>query len=562
MMYLVLLALLALNVSREILDAFSTLREKLATTSVNSSEDINRYVAGMNEKINDEITNENKLINKGLLDTIPAVQGEAGKIIELIEGYVVKMEEIAKKDPQTQKLQSIDETEKNLQYWMGEGAAQESNPFQISGSTVYHGGGEAYKLRQELEKYYNYIVDMYNSQIGRSPKDSAATPLKINDLPFPADQGSGQGSNDETAKSWEKKTFDGPVIANLAQLEALKMDVFDAEQKLLEKFGERLGLAKFKIDKFTPVIAAESEIVPAGLQYRARLYLIASSSQLKPNFTGNGVKTDETGDFGVLTLPASGSVIPRGKKEGTQSFKANISMKTTSGSVESYPIEGTFKVRKPEVVVNSAAIQILYQECGNDVNIDVPALGDQYNPKIAIDKGRVITNSKSRTKFRLVPTGRTAKVTVSSVTNGQTVKIDDVNYKVIKPPKPTIDMRVNGKKVTGAPVSKTSRVQVKLDADPDFKSSLPQDARYGIQGVEVKAQLSLGPPVTVNRINTAGKDATKAISVAMGTRVRQARAGTTVYIVLNDIYRVNFQNKRIVDRRFSEVERTLSLVVK
>ena len=56
-------------------------------------------------------------------------------------------------------------------------------------------------------------------------------------------------------------------------------------------------------------------------------------------------------------------------------------------------------------------------------------------------------------------------------------------------------MAVNGKVTSGStPVSKNSKVQIRLEPDADFKSALPADANYGITSIDVLAQLSLGPP--------------------------------------------------------------------
>ena len=111
-------------------------------------------------------------------------------------------------------------------------------------------------------------------------------------------------------------------------------------------------------------------------------------------------------------------------------------------------------------------------------------------------------------------------------------------------------------------VPKTSRVAVRLEPDADFRAALPNDAKYGIGGIEVLAQLSLGPPTKVNSIRGSSNAVTKPISVSLGNKVRQASPGTKVYVRLNDIYRVNFKGQKIVDKRFNEIERTLSLVVK
>ncbi len=562
MMYLVLLALLAMNVSAEIVNAFENIKVKLNRSAVEAKTNATDFISAMKAEIDSEVKDQGKEDNVGLRDdTLDVVSSRTNEMIQILNGHILFLEDsIAKRDPVTNALVNKTETEKNLQYWMGSGKAQEEND--------KRGAGEAYQLHQQLDDYVKWLVEMHNSQI-KTGSDSAgnnnADQMMVLEEELLTKDPDPSLLQDGGDKTWERYTFEGPVVANTANLEAIKLDIFEKQKKLLDRFNERLGVATFKADKVVALVAPEANIVPAGLQFKARLFAVLSSESIAPSFSsGSGSITPEEGNksVGVLTVGASGNVIPNGKNEGTQSYSATIRVPKATGGFEDLSVEGQFTVRKPEIVVTSAAIQILYANCGNDVNIDVPALGDNYNPRVSATNAEVITNQQSKIKFRIVPKARTCKVSVSSNTNGQNIKIGDLDYKVIQPPKPSIDIRVNGQRVTGAPVPKTSSVQVRLVPDEDFKSSLPADARYTISTIEVKAQLSLGPPQKVNEVNVGGADATRPIAVALGTRVRQARPGTTVYIVVNDIYRVNFANQRIKDTRFSEIEKTISLVVR
>lgn len=562
MMYLVLLALLAMNVSAEILNAFEIIKIKLNKSAVEAKDNSLSFIDAMKAEIRDEIANQGKRDNEGLLkDTLDMISGETSEIIAILDDHIRVMEDsIAGRDPETGALLNKAETELNLQYWMGQGKTQESNEGR--------GAGEAFKLHQQLDDYVKFIVNMYNAQI-RSTRDSSGKVTQGTKIDFEDENFTDDPSSDVLQeggkKTWELYTFEGPVVANTAALEALKLDVLEKQKMLLDLLNERLGVATFKADKVVGLVAPEATIVPAGLQFRAKLFAVLSSESITPQFstsTGSISSDPENKSVGVLTVPASGSVIGANKAEGTQSYRATIRVPKATGGFEDLPIEGQFTVRKPEIVVTSAAIQILYANCANDVNIDVPALGDAYNPRIDASGADVITNQQSKIKFRIVPKARTCVVTVSSNTNGQNIKIGDLTYKVVQPPKPSIDIRINGQKSNGAPVPKTSTIQIALIPDEDFKSSLPQDARYTISTIDVLAQLSLGPPQKVNSVNVGGQDATKPINVPLGTEVRQARPGTTVYIKINDIYRVNFRNERLADGRFTEIEKTLSIVVK
>ncbi|GAB4404176.1 MAG: hypothetical protein OHK0039_04220 [Bacteroidia bacterium] len=546
MMYLVLLALLALNVSAEILEAFENIRRKLEASALQALETNNQFIDRMMKEIDEEIANEGKRTNEKLKDTLETVKNETAGLIGLIDKYVLVIQDsIIQVDPETGKLLKKDETEANLQYWLGQGKQQEVDNGR--------GSGQARVLRDRIDAYNKFVTDLYNSQLKDAANHIKLAPLK--DV---------EEALDGQRKSWERYTFEGPAIANIATLEALKLDIYEQEKQLLNLLNERLGVATFKADTVLALEAPVSSIVPAGLQYETRLFVAMTSTSMKPTYSASGgsVKVDPSGSFATLTIPASGSVIPSSKSEGRQAYSAVIKVPKATGGTQDLQVKGEFTVRRPEIVVTSAAVQILYENCGNDVNIDVPALGDFYNPRITATGGTV-TPLQGKKTFRIVPTGRSTTVTVNSITNGQTLKIGDLTYKVIKPPKPEIRMLVNGKAYNGASmVPKTSRVQVGLSPDDDFKSALPNDAKYGIGSIDVLAQLSLGPPTKVNAEGGSRDAVNNPINVSLGTQVRQqARPGTKVYIRINDIYRINFEGKTVPDNRFSEIERMLSLVV-
>mgnify|MGYP006268180859 CR=1 FL=1 len=543
MMYLVLLALLAMNVSKEILDSFTILKAKLYNSAATAEQNANEFVSNMKDEIDEEVENQGKRDNIGLKDTLDRVKGQTMGVIKALNDHIVAMEEIAGVDPETGEVERKDELEKNYQYWMGENDVANGG----------RGNGAAFELRNQIDTYKAFIRTIYNANAKDESRKMKPEPLE--------DQ---VGKGGET-KTWEKYTFDGPVVANMAMLEALKVDIFEKEKELLELLNERLGVATFKADKVVALVAPEANIVPAGLQYRAKLFAVLSSDNIKPQFSSSvgDVKPDSNGSVGVLTIPASGSVIPKGKAEGVQSWSATVKVPKATGGYEDLSVSGKFTVRRPEIVVTSASIQILYQNCGNDVNIDVPALGDLYNPVVSAQGGAVQQSPQNKKLFRVVPTGSRCRVNVASNTNGRKIDIGSVDYTVIKPPKPAIRaLMANGRPYNGSTfIPKRSGIFVQVEPDADFRSALPRDARYGITGATVLAQLSLGPPQKVNQVGGLSDAVGNRLKVALGRQVASARDGTTVFVRVEGVYRINFAGKKIKEN-FSELERTIKFNVK
>jgi hypothetical protein len=231
----------------------------------------------------------------------------------------------------------------------------------------------------------------------------------------------------------------------------MKIEVYNQQKMLLDHLNQRLGaIPIFKADKVVGMEAPVSTVVTAGMSYETKLFAVLTSSQLKPKFSASTGKLTEDPANGTakLVIPASASVIPKDQNQGTISYSATIDVPKATGGFERVPISGKFTVRKPEIVITSAAVQNLYRACGNTINIDVPALGDLYNPVITASGAEVQGSQQSKKKWLIVPSGDKCAINVKSNTNGQTIDVGTVDYKVIEPPKPTIMMKVNGSLTT------------------------------------------------------------------------------------------------------------------
>ena len=524
MMYLVLLALLALNVSKEILNSFETIKKKLNGSAMLANENANNMREAMIEEIKKEEKNQGKKDNLGLIDTLGNISSLTSEMIATIDAHIVKMEDIAGIDPETGSYISKDEMEENYQYWMGP----------LDDSNKGRGNGEASKLHDDLNAFFQELAKIEKEIV--SEENKANVKAREVQARIPGQDGSN--------KSWEIYNFDAPVVANMTFLESLKLDVYEEQKKLMDVLEGRLGKVVFQADKVLGFSAPISSVVPAGVPFETKLFVALTSSQIQPKFSAGAgsISLEEGGNVGKLTIPTSGNFPGN---ESKRKFTATITVPKATGGFETIPVESEYVVRKPGVTITSAAVQNLYRECANDLNISSPALGTYYNPRVAVTNGTVTPNQSDKEKFRIIPTGRTCDVKVDNVINGRASTIDVIKFSVINPPKPSINMRVDGREISGpTPMRKSSRIEVRLEPDGEFKAQLPQDAKYGITKYTVKAQQGLGSPQTIHSGTISG-EASAPKRLSLGGRVSSLRPGTNIYIELEGIYRVNFQNKRI-----------------
>ncbi|MEY3444655.1 MAG: gliding motility protein GldM [Bacteroidota bacterium] len=532
MMYLVLTAMLALNVSAEILQAFESLRASLRETA--------GAHGTQNQSLTSDILNtiekqEGSGITKysAFKPTLSEINTEATKVISYIDAVTAELEEIGQKDPITGEIRKKDETTKNYSFWLGTDDVGNSG----------HGNGKAVELRAKLESFVKWANALYAKQDPKHEQNHFSM-LALD----PANDPTVSDASSKN-KTWEYFTFHGkPVIADMALMEKFKMDVRDVQGGLLHQTKELVKGFTFTVDSLIAFEAPTSEYVAAGMKYQTRLAVGVASKSIKPEFVGSGLSMDPGGSTATMTIAANGNVIPEGQSEGIQHYTAMIKVPNAAGEIVEIPVKGQFKVRKPEVVVRSKALQILYKDCGNTVDVDVPALGESYNPDFSKSTGggNILKSSKSKREITIVPTGKDYTLSIYSNTNGQSVKIDNLKYNVLKPSQPRIGLFINGQEVNGmSGVNKKQTVTVKLIPDGEFAKTLPLDARYKAKSVKLMYQEGMiGVPKVIKTYSGAEIQRGVPVELYQG-ELKTAYPGSRIYFEVEEVERINFQKKEI-----------------
>lgn len=540
LMYLVLTALLALNVSAEVLQAFQNLADSLQQTSEEFRKNNQELGNSIKEAVKREMEQGNNK-NAALIEEVDKVRAKADSVTGKLIEYAMALyeERIAGKDPETGRLKRLDERENNYRFWMGKNDAANAG----------RGEGKALEMHQLLDSFVSWANRTYafysNGRLPNNGKGFAPLVVDPRDNPYVKEKESKE-------KSWEYFTFHmTPAVANLAVLYKYVNDVYVIETEILNLLKSKLSQVTFKIDSLVLVDAPRSEIVVAGMNYETKVFVAATSSEAKPTYSGTGMMKLEPGGYSaIFKIPASARVIPQGQRKGKQEYVVSAKIPKADGGFQELRLRKTFEVVMPEIVVTSAAVQLLYAECGNDLNIDVPALGELYNPRINADNAQVIQLPQSRKKFRIVPRSgaKSCQLTVYNLSGDQAIQLGTLNYKVINPPRPAIKILINGSPYNGPvpiPVPKASRIDIQIEPDRDFSTALPEDARYVIEGAEVKVKAGLGGAVPVGSISASKIAPKPMISVDLSNYRRNLQAGNLLAIELSKVSRVNFQNKQI-----------------
>lgn len=278
-----------------------------------------------------------------------------------------------------------------------------------------------------------------------------------------------------------------PPIAALSSVLEMQTEIYAYETRALEHLAKEADAGTVKFDKIIPMVRPVSSVVAAGAKYEADMFITASKEGLTPDMFRNGQKLPVQADpdtkimVGKVSFVASASNYDA-QNQSKQTFEAEIRLGDSPDQIYKQKID--FIVVKPVIRVTTGNRPTLYLNCGNSVNFEVPSLGTDFNPTFSA-KGAEVAKGDKPGKVTIIPKDR--KVSVSLSNGGASLGSEDFDVKPI--PRPRFVARDNqGKDIdlkNGIKGGSTTGLRISADADENFKNEVPRDAVYRIRGMEV-----------------------------------------------------------------------------
>jgi gliding motility-associated protein GldM len=507
MMYLVLTALLALQVSSAIMEKFKFLDDSLQLANESAEKGNN----AIEKKIEKAVTDGgNKASDKAVYDKALAVRKEATEIKVYIDRLRKSIIDTTggyeDKDPTKMYVGAKEEGLIEVMMIGAEGSKK----------------GQGYVLQKEV----NSFVDDVNKVLGKKEYDYIA---------LDANKDKRISSEEQKRKDFAELNFgQTPMVAAMAVLSNLESDVLKVESTALEKLAAEVGAADLKFDQVIAMVRPSSRIVAAGTKYEAEMFLAASASTITPTMTARGqnLQVDSKTKIGKVSFMAqAGGAFDAKENAFKQQWEGKVTFKF-KGKDTTFIVKTDYYVAKPVIQVQSGSVSALYRNCGNELTVMVPALGQEYRPVFTATGADVIKGAKLG-DVTLVPTGTAVKLKVSS--NGN--YIGDQDFKVRLIPKPEIQALSNGKPVDekqGVPSPGPRSITMKALPDEGFKTFLPKDARYRVS--EWDCILVRGKrPVATQKVTSE--------TANLASFAAQAQPGDRILIEVKTVIRTNYQNK-------------------
>lgn len=400
MMYLVLTALLALNVSVEILNAFLVVNESMETTNRTFSSKISDYYTSFEAQYQNEPDKVAPYWEKAK---------QARKLSDEMKAYVnnVKYEAIAK----SEKI-PLDSAKIRPLYRMGSKDKYDETTVYFIGNSADGSKGKAGEMRIKIAKFKEDIMSLIESG------DRANIKLGL-DLEGPFYDA------DHKEQNWEMHNFYHTILAaDVTILNKLVAEVQNAELDVVAYLRSKIGATDFKIDQVGATVVPKSQYVFMGESYEAEVFVTARDT--KQEFTANigGVRTSQDGVIKV-TLPAT--------SPGPKTVTGIVNMKKPDGTIVATPVKFDYIVAPPSLSVSATKMNVFYIGVDNPVSISAGGVSpDQINASMTNGS---ISRSGGEWVVRPSAPGK-ASVSVSAKLGDRMKSMGSVEYRVKNVPDP------------------------------------------------------------------------------------------------------------------------------
>ena len=431
MMYLVLTALLALNVSKEIIDSFLIVNESLIVTN----ENFTKKVEGTYTQFKKQLA-----INQPKVQPFYDKALQAQKMTKEMIAYIeqVKAEVIAKEDGiSVEEARTID-----LRNVAARDKYDESTHYFI-GDSQDGSKGKARELREKIESYKKTMLDLIDPKYRSMMNIGLDTKGPYYDA-------------DKKEQNWEMHNFYHTILcADVVILNKLIAEVKNAEFDIVSQLYASVSSDDFKFDKIGAKIVPKSNYVLTGENFEADIFVAAYDTKQTPEIifgasvdsstntvSGETTKVEGVEGVGKLKVAAGGP--------GLKQYGGVIKIATPSGGIQAYPFSGEYVVAAPSATISPTKMNVFYIGVDNPVSISVPGVPNEKVRVNITGCGGAITRTGNGTYNVTVGSVGEATVSVSADMGGASRNMGSMKFrcKMVPDPIPYVG------NVKGGPIAK------------------------------------------------------------------------------------------------------------
>ncbi len=470
MMYLVLTAMLAMNVAAEVLDAFVLVEDGLTQTT--------KSFRIKNEKLYNQIDQAN-LINPTKVgpwkEKSDEVKNKAQELIKYVQDLKLEVIKVAEKETSA----AID-GENVLPKYIGKKGDLNAGPQVLIGSER---NGKAYDLKNKIIDFREYVLSIIDENKAPQLVESINNILNTED-PEPEPK--------KAAQTWETARFDHlPLVAVFPQLTKVQVDILNIEAEVVSYLLQQVDAGDFKVNKLDAIVIPSSSYVIQGTDFNAEVFLAASDTTQNPKIFIGRYETYTTedgfedyrmvGSYDELPIEGGRGILTRKASTiGTVSWQGLLEVTAPNGTKIRKPFDHQYEVAKPNVVISPTRMNVFYLAVDNPVDISISGISmDKITA--TMPKGGKIRRAGNNFIVN-PPQSATCEIAVTAEIDGTRRPMGSQSFRVkpVPPPEPSVD-GVASKRVAKNVLASALYVAAKMPPDFDF------DMKFTVTGFTVSA---------------------------------------------------------------------------
>ena len=416
LMYIVLTAMLALNVSSDVLDGFVQVEDGLART--------NASVGRRNDAIYSQLeafTQQNPEKGTPWLTKASDVRRQAADLYSLVDSLKLAIViEADGPDGNPSDINRRDDLEAAAVVMLSPGS---------KGGAVLH---------EAMDSYRDFITTLIPDSVKRNSISEA-----LSTAPF-------MRPGTVTPQLWEEAKFENqPVVAAVTLLTKLQNDIRYAEGEALTNLLAAVDAGDVRVNEINAFVIPQSRMVMRGGKYSANIVLAAVDTTARPEIFVAGKKLSN--DQGLYEFVTSST--------GTFDYNGYLEVTHGDGTSTRHPFSSSYTVMEPTATVSATMMNVLYAGIDNPMSISVP--GVPMNAVNATMTNGTLTRKGDTWIARPAKVGENVTMTVTATIDGRPQTVATSTFRVRKLPDPVAFISYTGSNGVkerykgGKPISKT-----------------------------------------------------------------------------------------------------------
>ncbi len=410
LMYIVLLAMLALNVSNDVLKGFTLVGDSLSRTTENTMKENRTIYEDLAKQLKDNPVKVKPWYDKA--QEVKRMSDSLYNFADRARWAIAREADGRKGNP---------DNLRNKEHLDAAGTVMLA-PVR----------GEGKNLFEAINNYRTSIIQMVGDQRQRA---IIASNLST-DVPE---------SEDNQGKNWQQYMFEKmPAIAAVTMLSKLQSDIRSAEREVLHTLVSNIDVKDIRVNELNAYVLPEATTLFPGETFNSSIFMAAVDTTQRPEIFVNG-----------KPIAADGSYSFRVGNPGDYSFSGYILMPNASGEIIRREFTQKYNVIMPNAAVAADLMNVLYAGFDNPISISASGVSSS-KIRVSMEGGTLTSNGAGKYIARPAAIGKDVTFNVSGEVKGRVQSMGSFTFKVRKLPDPMPFITVGDDRFKGGRLAKAS----------------------------------------------------------------------------------------------------------